>query len=142
MHLWILQALLSPNFVCYYLLISNYTNVNVFKNWNLVLLRWIAIIYLCPQICITEVDNLVVSYLVSCQHILLLLCCIACLGHKIICAMSLICWYMNCGLMLKIHLWTWFLQDSPEVHVNAAETLCAITRFAPSGLSAKISSPR
>ncbi|KAE7996079.1 hypothetical protein FH972_000828 [Carpinus fangiana] len=31
--------------------------------------------------------------------------------------------------------------DSPEVHVNAAETLCAITRFAPPGLSAKISSP-
>ncbi|KAI4303671.1 hypothetical protein MLD38_039271 [Melastoma candidum] len=31
--------------------------------------------------------------------------------------------------------------DSPEVHANAAETLCAITRFAPSGLSAKISSP-
>lgn len=35
-----------------------------------------------------------------------------------------------------------FFQDSPEVHVNAAETLCAITRFAPSGLAAKISSPR
>uniref|UniRef100_A0A803QE74 Uncharacterized protein n=1 Tax=Cannabis sativa TaxID=3483 RepID=A0A803QE74_CANSA len=31
--------------------------------------------------------------------------------------------------------------DSPEVHANAAETLCAITRFAPAGLSAKISSP-
>ncbi|KAF1890646.1 hypothetical protein Lal_00013241 [Lupinus albus] len=31
--------------------------------------------------------------------------------------------------------------DSPEVHSNAAETLCAITRFAPAGLSAKISSP-
>ncbi|KAL2603643.1 hypothetical protein AAZX31_09G023000 [Glycine max] len=31
--------------------------------------------------------------------------------------------------------------DSPEVHANAAETLCAITRFAPTGLSAKISSP-
>ncbi|KAG7963304.1 hypothetical protein I3843_09G111800 [Carya illinoinensis] len=31
--------------------------------------------------------------------------------------------------------------DSPEVHVNAAETLCAITRFAPPGLAAKISSP-
>ncbi|KAI4297048.1 hypothetical protein L6164_036957 [Bauhinia variegata] len=31
--------------------------------------------------------------------------------------------------------------DSPEVHNNAAETLCAITRFAPPGLSAKISSP-
>ncbi|XP_041026646.1 serine/threonine-protein phosphatase 6 regulatory subunit 3-like isoform X2 [Juglans microcarpa x Juglans regia] len=31
--------------------------------------------------------------------------------------------------------------DSPEVHVNAAETLCASTRFAPPGLSAKISSP-
>uniref|UniRef100_A0A2N9GSU1 Uncharacterized protein n=1 Tax=Fagus sylvatica TaxID=28930 RepID=A0A2N9GSU1_FAGSY len=31
--------------------------------------------------------------------------------------------------------------DCPEVHANAAETLCAITRFAPPGLSAKISSP-
>ncbi|XP_057433276.1 uncharacterized protein LOC130726070 isoform X3 [Lotus japonicus] len=31
--------------------------------------------------------------------------------------------------------------NSPEVHANAAETLCAITRFAPAGLTAKISSP-
>ncbi|KAJ7969092.1 Serine/threonine-protein phosphatase 6 regulatory subunit 3 [Quillaja saponaria] len=31
--------------------------------------------------------------------------------------------------------------DCPEVHGNAAETLCAITRFAPPGLSAKISGP-
>ncbi|XP_047158718.1 serine/threonine-protein phosphatase 6 regulatory subunit 3 [Vigna umbellata] len=31
--------------------------------------------------------------------------------------------------------------DSPEVHANAAETLCAITRFAPAGLSAKVCSP-
>ncbi|XP_065846909.1 uncharacterized protein [Euphorbia lathyris] len=31
--------------------------------------------------------------------------------------------------------------DCPEVHANAAETLCAITRFAPPGLAAKISSP-
>ncbi|KAL2341532.1 hypothetical protein Fmac_009472 [Flemingia macrophylla] len=31
--------------------------------------------------------------------------------------------------------------DSPEVHANAAETLCAITHFAPAGLSVKISSP-
>ncbi|KAI3974026.1 hypothetical protein MKX01_026423 [Papaver californicum] len=31
--------------------------------------------------------------------------------------------------------------DCPEVHANAAETLCAITRYAPPGLSAKISSP-
>nr|XP_027187148.1 serine/threonine-protein phosphatase 6 regulatory subunit 3 isoform X2 [Cicer arietinum] len=31
--------------------------------------------------------------------------------------------------------------DCPEVHANTAETLCAITRFAPAGLSAKISSP-
>ncbi|KAK9128076.1 hypothetical protein Syun_016873 [Stephania yunnanensis] len=30
---------------------------------------------------------------------------------------------------------------SPEVHANAAETLCAITRNSPSALSAKISSP-
>lgn len=32
-------------------------------------------------------------------------------------------------------------QDSPEVHANAAEILCAITRYAPPGLSAKICSP-
>ncbi|PWA56348.1 Armadillo-type fold [Artemisia annua] len=31
--------------------------------------------------------------------------------------------------------------DCPEVHANAAEALCAITRYAPPGLSAKISSP-
>ncbi|CAL1402829.1 unnamed protein product [Linum trigynum] len=31
--------------------------------------------------------------------------------------------------------------DCPEVHANTAETLCAITRFAPPGLAAKISSP-
>ncbi|XP_068653798.1 uncharacterized protein [Aristolochia californica] len=31
--------------------------------------------------------------------------------------------------------------DFPEVHANAAETLCAITRYAPSGLAAKIASP-
>ncbi|KAG8652139.1 serine/threonine-protein phosphatase 6 regulatory subunit 2 isoform X2 [Manihot esculenta] len=30
--------------------------------------------------------------------------------------------------------------DSPEVHANAAETLCTISRFAPPGLAAKISS--
>ncbi|KAK0604265.1 hypothetical protein LWI29_013930 [Acer saccharum] len=31
--------------------------------------------------------------------------------------------------------------SSPEVHVNAAETLCAITRNAPSALATKLSSP-
>ncbi|KAK1281141.1 hypothetical protein QJS04_geneDACA017730 [Acorus gramineus] len=31
--------------------------------------------------------------------------------------------------------------DCPEVHANAAETLCAIIRYAPTGLAAKISSP-
>ncbi|RWR85822.1 serine/threonine-protein phosphatase 6 regulatory subunit 2 [Cinnamomum micranthum f. kanehirae] len=31
--------------------------------------------------------------------------------------------------------------DSPEVHTNAAESLCVITRFAPPALAAKISSP-
>ncbi|XP_047941220.1 serine/threonine-protein phosphatase 6 regulatory subunit 1-like [Salvia hispanica] len=31
--------------------------------------------------------------------------------------------------------------DCPEVHANAAETLCAISRYAPSGLASKISSP-
>lgn len=33
-------------------------------------------------------------------------------------------------------------QDCPEVHANAAETLCSITRYAPPGLASKISSPR
>lgn len=32
--------------------------------------------------------------------------------------------------------------DSPEVHANAAEALCAITRYAPPGISAKIASSR
>ncbi|XP_048490870.1 uncharacterized protein LOC104901230 isoform X2 [Beta vulgaris subsp. vulgaris] len=32
--------------------------------------------------------------------------------------------------------------DFPEVHANVAETLCAITRYAPPGISAKIASPR
>ncbi|CAI9089657.1 OLC1v1024273C4 [Oldenlandia corymbosa var. corymbosa] len=31
--------------------------------------------------------------------------------------------------------------DSPEVHANAAEALCAITRYAPPGMMSKISSP-
>ncbi|KAL6547813.1 hypothetical protein OROHE_009518 [Orobanche hederae] len=31
--------------------------------------------------------------------------------------------------------------DCPEVHANAAETLCTITRWAPPGLTSKISSP-
>jgi hypothetical protein len=33
-------------------------------------------------------------------------------------------------------------QDSPEVHANAAEVLCAVTRCAPPSLAAKICSPR
>ena len=33
-------------------------------------------------------------------------------------------------------------QSPPEVHANAAETLCAITRNAPSALATKLSSPR
>lgn len=33
------------------------------------------------------------------------------------------------------------LQNPPEVHANAAETLCAITRNAPSPLATKLSSP-
>ncbi|CAL5397256.1 unnamed protein product [Camellia sinensis] len=33
------------------------------------------------------------------------------------------------------------LTDCPEVHANTAETLCAITRYAPPGLAAKITSP-
>jgi serine/threonine-protein phosphatase 6 regulatory subunit 3 len=32
--------------------------------------------------------------------------------------------------------------DCPEVHANAAEILCAVTRYAPPALAAKISSPR
>ncbi|KAM2060890.1 hypothetical protein TB2_046014 [Malus domestica] len=31
--------------------------------------------------------------------------------------------------------------NSPEVHANTAETLCAVARFAPPGLATKISSP-
>ncbi|XP_020551814.1 serine/threonine-protein phosphatase 6 regulatory subunit 1 isoform X2 [Sesamum indicum] len=31
--------------------------------------------------------------------------------------------------------------DCPEVHANAAETLCTISRYAPQGLASKISSP-
>ncbi|XP_073129268.1 uncharacterized protein [Henckelia pumila] len=31
--------------------------------------------------------------------------------------------------------------DCPEVHANAAETLCAITRYAPQGLASKIARP-
>nr|XP_027086875.1 serine/threonine-protein phosphatase 6 regulatory subunit 1-like isoform X1 [Coffea arabica] len=31
--------------------------------------------------------------------------------------------------------------DCPEVHANAAEALCAITRYAPPGITSKISSP-
>lgn len=33
-------------------------------------------------------------------------------------------------------------QCPPEVHANAAETLCAITRNAPSALATKLASPR
>ncbi|GJN26423.1 hypothetical protein PR202_gb14351 [Eleusine coracana subsp. coracana] len=36
---------------------------------------------------------------------------------------------------------TSIMEDSPEVHANAAEILCAITRYAPPALAAKISSP-
>ncbi|XP_042519140.1 serine/threonine-protein phosphatase 6 regulatory subunit 2-like [Macadamia integrifolia] len=41
----------------------------------------------------------------------------------------------------NLFTWTWNLQDCPEVHANAAEILCAITRYAPPGLAAKIASP-
>lgn len=34
-----------------------------------------------------------------------------------------------------------YSSDSPEVHANAAEVLCAITRYAPPGLAAKVCSP-
>ena len=35
-----------------------------------------------------------------------------------------------------------FIQSPPEVHANAAETLCTVTRNAPSPLATKLSSPR
>ncbi|KAK9132684.1 hypothetical protein Scep_012212 [Stephania cephalantha] len=36
----------------------------------------------------------------------------------------------------------YFSKDCPEAHANAAETLCAIARYAPPSLATKISSPR
>lgn len=45
-------------------------------------------------------------------------------------------------LAISVFMINVFLQDSPEVHANAAETLCAITRYAPPGISAKIASSR
>ncbi|KAL0310515.1 UNVERIFIED_CONTAM: Serine/threonine-protein phosphatase 6 regulatory subunit [Sesamum angustifolium] len=36
---------------------------------------------------------------------------------------------------------TSIMEDCPEVHANAAETLCTISRYAPQGLASKISSP-
>ena len=50
--------------------------------------------------------------------------------------------WKTCGLVIRESLMWSFFQDSSEVHSNAAETLCAVTRFAPPGLLAKISSPR
>lgn len=35
-----------------------------------------------------------------------------------------------------------YIQSPPEVHVNAAETLCAVTRNAASPLATKLSSAR
>lgn len=62
------------------------------------------------------------------------------------CFLELIC-LQNCTLVMKHYLivsffFSFYLQDCPEVHTNAAETLCAITRYAPPGLASKISSPR
>jgi uncharacterized protein (DUF2336 family) len=34
------------------------------------------------------------------------------------------------------------MQNSSEVHANAAETLSAVTRIAPSALASKLSSPK
>lgn len=45
-------------------------------------------------------------------------------------------------LFIHFYVALYLEQDSPEVHANAAETLSAITRYAPPGLAAKISSPR
>lgn len=56
-----------------------------------------------------------------------------------------IVWFIlhsRCELMLAKCMYIFFLQDSPEVHANTAETLCAITRAAPPGLTAKITSPK
>ncbi|KAK8971311.1 hypothetical protein KSP40_PGU015958 [Platanthera guangdongensis] len=42
----------------------------------------------------------------------------------------------------RVYIWgRGATRDSPEVHANAAEFLCAVTRYAPSGLAAKICSP-
>lgn len=49
---------------------------------------------------------------------------------------------LHFGIELPIDFFLFYLQDCPEVHTNAAETLCAITRYAPPGLASKISSPR
>ena len=49
---------------------------------------------------------------------------------------------VECGLVFVENCSNCFLQDSAEVHANAAETLCMITRFAPPGLAAKITSPK
>ncbi|XWS16660.1 hypothetical protein CRYUN_Cryun34aG0110100 [Craigia yunnanensis] len=43
--------------------------------------------------------------------------------------------------VLQMIVDTFNSSDSAEVHANAAETLCVITRFAPPGLAAKITSP-
>ena len=43
---------------------------------------------------------------------------------------------------VNIHMITSLKQCPPEVHANAAETLCAITRNASSALAAKLSRPR
>ena len=40
------------------------------------------------------------------------------------------------------NIWFYLDQSTPEVHANAAETLCAITRNASSALAIKLSSPR
>lgn len=39
-------------------------------------------------------------------------------------------------------MYCFIVQSPPEVHANAAETLCAITRNTPSPLATKLSSPR
>ena len=62
------------------------------------------------------------------------------------------CWYnFSCdqsfllsgpACFVNIHVITSLKQCPPEVHANAAETLCAITRNASSALAAKLSSPR
>jgi len=45
-------------------------------------------------------------------------------------------------ILNSLIIFSYVNQNPPEVNANAAETLCAITRNAPSALATKLSSPR